>query len=182
MRKRGTSWVASEPLEILIRIEADDMNFDRAIGVAQSPLQRSTKLAQQREYGFLIGLKAGNPVRRYACNQDERQACRNCVPHRKTWLLSKKFAGDTIGVTSALPPESRHLSQGSACPLVPLPDTPAEIAPGWLVEAAAGRPLLRLRPCRKKRSKAKTSVGMSQTCQQATWGNRSPGCPSCTAS
>jgi hypothetical protein len=46
MRKRGASRVASEPLEILIRIEADDMNFDRAVGVAQSPLQQSAKLAQ----------------------------------------------------------------------------------------------------------------------------------------
>ena len=80
MPKRGTSWVASEPLEILIRIEADDMNFDGAIGVAQSPLQQSTILAQQREYGCLVGLKAGNPVRRYARNQDERQACRSCAP------------------------------------------------------------------------------------------------------
>jgi hypothetical protein len=76
MRKRGTSWVGSEPLEILIRIEADDMNFDGAIGVAQSPLQQSTKLAQQREYGLLVGLKAGNPVRRYPYHQDEREACK----------------------------------------------------------------------------------------------------------
>ena len=72
MRKRGTSWVAFEPLEILIRIEADDMNFDSAIGLAQSSLQQSTKLAQQREYGLLVGLKASNPIRRYARNQDER--------------------------------------------------------------------------------------------------------------
>src|ERR1700688_304112 len=91
MRKRGASWVASEPLQILIRIEADDMNFDSAIGVAQSSLQQSAKLTQQREYGFLVGLIAGNPVRRYARNQDGRQACRSGVPHRKTWLLSRKL-------------------------------------------------------------------------------------------
>jgi hypothetical protein len=64
MRKRSPSRVAPEPLEILIRIEADDMDFDSAIGVAQSPLQQSTKLAQQGEYGILVGLNAGNPVRR----------------------------------------------------------------------------------------------------------------------
>ena len=80
MRKRGTSWVASEPLEILIRIEADDMNFDRAIKVAQSPLQQSAKLAQQRKYGCLVGLKAGNPVRRYARNQDERKRAEVVCP------------------------------------------------------------------------------------------------------
>jgi hypothetical protein len=42
----------------------------------QSPLQQSTKLAQQREYGLLVGLKAGNPVRRYPYHQDEREACK----------------------------------------------------------------------------------------------------------
>src|ERR1700722_14112320 len=95
MRKRGASRVASVPLEILLRIEADDMNFDRAVGVAQPPFKQSAKLAQQREYGVLVGLKAGDPVRRYARNQDEGQACGSCVRHRKTWLLCRKFGGDT---------------------------------------------------------------------------------------
>ena len=101
MRQRGTSGVASEPLAILVRIEADDMNLDRAIGVAQSSLQHSAELAQQREHGCLVGLIAGNPVRRYARNQDGRQACGSCVPHRKTWLLCRKSAGDTTGAAAS---------------------------------------------------------------------------------
>jgi hypothetical protein len=120
MRKRGTSWVGSEPLEILIRIEADDMNFDSAIGVAQSPLQQFTKLAQQREYGFLVGLKAGNPVRRYARNQDERQACRrrtssvqkssapseDMAPFQEVWRRYYRRGG--IGSTMSAPGQSRR--------------------------------------------------------------------------